>query len=177
MKTSLMACAAFGALTLSMPVMAQHDDHAGHQDGDHNHDDYLGYTPASIMGDHVHERGKLMLSYRFMQMGMEGNQDGTRNLSPTDISGGFANNTGVGPATLRIVPIEMSTDMHMVSAMYGVSEQLTVVAMASYLDREMDHITFAGGAAGTEIGRFTTRAKGLGDSKLAALYDLTPQKR
>lgn len=173
MKTTLMACIAAGTLTLSSAAMAQEDrSHHNH----HDHALVAGNAPASIMGDHVHEKGKWMVSYRFMQMHMDGNQNGTRNLSPRDISGDFANNTGVGPATLRIVPTEMTTDMHMFSAMYGVTERLTVMAMANYLDRSMDHITFAGGNPDLEIGRFTTKAQGFGDTKLAALYDLTPNK-
>ena len=40
-------------------------------------------------------------------------------VCPLEISGDFANTTGSGPATLRIVPTEMRMDMHMLGAMYG----------------------------------------------------------
>ena len=32
-----------------------------------------GHAPISVMGDHLHKKGEFMLSYRFMQMRMEGN--------------------------------------------------------------------------------------------------------
>ena len=178
MKTKLLACAALSALTLSSTAFAQedHSHHQHHHHSGHDHTLHIGNVPASIMGDHTHTKGDWMLSYRFMRMGMKDNRNGTSSLSPLDISGDFANTTGVGPATLRIVPTEMTTDMHMIGAMYAPTERLTLMAMANYLDRDMDHITFAGGNPDLEIGRFTTRAKGWGDTKLAALYQLTPNK-
>lgn len=111
-----------------------------------------------------------MVSYRFMSMNMEGNRDGTRGLSPLDISGYFPNVTGVGPASLRIVPTKMTMDMHMLGGMYAPTDWLTLMAMGNYIDKEMDHITFAGGNPDLEIGRFTTNAEGLGDTKLAGLF-------
>ena len=132
---------------------------------------HIGNAPAAVMGDHAHKKGKWMMSYRFMRMEMNGSQNGTSNLSPQDISGNFANTTGVGPSTLRIVPTEMRMDMHMVGAMYAPSDAVTLMVMGSYVDKEMDHVTFSGGNPDLEIGRFTTRAQGLGDTKVAALFD------
>jgi len=34
---------------------------------------------------HTHERGEWMVGYSFMYMNMEGNRDGTNNLSPSDV--------------------------------------------------------------------------------------------
>jgi hypothetical protein len=111
-----------------------------------------------------------MVSYRMMRMEMDGNRNGTDELSPLEISGDFANVTGVGPATLRIVPTEMTMDMHMLGAMYAPTDYLTLMVMGNYLKREMDHITFAGGNADLQIGEFTTKTSGWGDTKVAGLF-------
>lgn len=164
----LLISAALCTTLLSTPTFAQHENHEGHP---HNHSAHLGNAPASIMGDHIHPKGKWMASYRFMRMDMNGSRNGTNRLSPTDISGNFANPTGVGPSTLRVVPTSMTTDMHMLGTMYGLTDNITLMAMATYLDREMDHTTFAGPNPALEIGSFTTRSRGFGDTKLASLFN------
>jgi len=186
MKTLLLCGAAAIALMPSFAsAQSAHDhnhDHHAHMDHgqmnhaemsniDHSAHHHSGLeAPAGIMGDHLHKQGEWMLSYRYMHMNMDGNRDGTDELSAREISGDFANNTGVGPATLRIVPTEMDMDMHMVSAMYGLTDDVTLMVMGSYHDKEMDHITFAGGDPDLEIGRFTTNTSGLGDTKVSGLF-------
>ncbi len=182
MKNILLSSALMGVLIA--PAYAQnHDDHHNHDhhnsppmgfsvSGSHEaHDHSARFSPISVMGDHLHEKGDWMVSYRFMRMEMEGNRDGTNSLSPQEISGVFTNPTGVGPATLRIVPTEMTMDMHMVSAMYGLNDDVTLMVMGSYIDKDMDHVTFAGMNAANQIGGFTTTSKGFGDTKLAALIN------
>ncbi len=149
----------------------EHGMHANHQG--HIHEGPA--SPVSVMGDHLHDEGEWMLSYRFMRMEMEGNRNGTSDLGPQDISGVVANRfSGMAgqPATLRIVPTEMTMDMHMIGAMYAPTDWVTLMVMGNYLDMEMDHITFAGGNPALEIGRFTTESNGIGDTKLATLFGL-----
>jgi hypothetical protein len=45
-----------------------------------------------------------------------------------------------------VVPIEMDVQMHMLMGMYAPTDWLTLMAMGSYIEKEMDHITFAGPA-------------------------------
>ncbi len=132
-------------------------------------------APIGVMGDHIHKQGKWMMSYRFMRMDMEDNIDGTSGLSPETIATSIANRfSGVAgqPPTLRIVPTDMSTDMHMLGAMYAPTDMLTLMVMAKYLDREMNHITFQGGAGTTRRGTFRTNSKGWGDTKVSSLIRL-----
>ena len=35
-----------------------------------------GHAPIGVMGDHRHEAGEIMFSYRFMYMNMDGSRDG-----------------------------------------------------------------------------------------------------
>ena len=151
-------------------------NHSSHDhDGDHgSHADHGPLAPIGVMGDHMHKKGEWMLSYRFMRMEMDGNRDGQTSLTPEEVIA-LPNPFGSTPSNLRIVPTSMTMDMHMVGAMYGVTDYLTVAAMANYIDQDMTHITFNG--AGAEIGGFQTRSAGFGDSRLNALIRLYEDDR
>lgn len=172
MKKLLLAGLCAGALFAFGDVakagsIALHGDSSGLRADDH--------APIGVMGDHMHKKGEWMLSYRFMRMDMEDNRSGTSGLSPETIVTTVPNRFfGVAgqPATLRVVPTEMTTDMHMLGAMYAPSDVFTLMLMANYIDRDMDHITFQGGAGTTRLGTFTTNARGLGDTKAGALIRL-----
>ncbi len=130
------------------------------------------HAPVGVMGDHVHGAGEWMLSYRFMRMSMgDGNRIGTDSVTPERIVTTVRNVHGT-PPTVRVVPTSMTTDMHMFGAMYAPTDTVTLMAMTSHLSKEMDHITFAGMRGTTRRGEFTTRASGMGDSKLVALVSL-----
>jgi len=129
------------------------------------------HAPIGVMGDHMHREGEWMFSYRFIRMDMAGNRDGTGDLSPEEIVTS-ASNPNAPPPTLRVVPTEMTMDMHMFGVMYAPSDDLTLMAMLPYIDKEMDHVTFQGMAGTTRLGTFTTRSSGIGDAKLSALFRL-----
>lgn len=129
------------------------------------------HAPIGVMGDHLHGKGEWMVSYRYMRMHMEDNRDGTNSLSPEEIVTAVPNRFGA-PPTLRVVPLAMDTDMHMVGAMYAPSDRVTLMGMANYIDRKMDHVTFAGPAGTVRLGNFTTKSSGIGDTNLSALIGL-----
>lgn len=134
-----------------------------------------GHAPIGVMADHTHKTGEWMVSYRYMNMEMDGSRIGTNQVTPeqivTSVPNRFAGLPGQ-PPTLRIVPTRMNTDMHMAGVMYGLTDNVTIMAMGSYLSREMDHITFAGGMGTNVQGNFTTRSEGFGDMRVAALVTL-----
>jgi hypothetical protein len=133
------------------------------------------HAPIGVMRDHMHKKGEWMLSYRYMRMHMEDNRDGTDGLSPEEIATTVPNRffgTPGQPPTLRVVPTEMTTDMHMFGAMVAPADWMTLMLMGHYIDRDMDHITFAGGAGTTRLGTFSTEAKGWGDTSVSALLRL-----
>ena len=127
------------------------------------------------MGEHMHARGGWMFSYRYMRMEMEDNRDGSSDISPativTTVPNRFFGMPGQ-PATLRVLPTQMTTDMHMFGMMYAPSDKVTLVAMLPYLEKEMDHITFMGGAGTTQLGTFATRSEGIGDTRLSGMIGL-----
>ena len=140
-----------------------HADHAGHQHG--------AAAPIGVMGEHMHGAGEWMLSYRYMRMDMGGNRIGTNGVTAETIVTTIAN-PHAGPATLRVVPTRMTTDMHMFGLMGAPTDWLTLMAMGSYQRKEMDHITFQGMAGTTVLGEFTARSSGAGDTRLTGLMRL-----
>lgn len=133
------------------------------------------HAPIGVMAEHMHKEGEFMISYRFMRMDMEGSRDGTDELSPVEIATTVPNRffgTPGQPPTLRVVPTEMTMDMHMFGAMYAPTDWVTLMAMGMYVDKEMDHITFQGPAGATVLGGFTTRSSGFGDTKLTGMFRL-----
>ncbi len=120
-----------------------------------------GHAPIQVMGDHTHGQGEVMISYRYMLMNMDGNGDGTNELSNSEI---LMNGSG----SYMVTPESMPMEMHMLGAMYAVSDKTTFMAMIPYLNNSMDHATAMGGA-------FTTGSSGLGDIKLTALYKFVEQ--
>jgi hypothetical protein len=114
------------------------------------------------MGDHTHREGGWMLSYRYMNMKMDGIRSGTKRVSSQNI---FAENYAVAPKN-------MTMQMQMLSMMYAPTNQLTLMAMANYIDTTMNHQVdpaVAGMINGGDSG-FATESSGFGDIKLSALY-------
>ncbi len=133
------------------------------------------HAPIGVMGDHLHKKGEVMMSLRYMRMDMGGNRIGTNSVSPetiaTTVPNIFAGAPGM-PPTLRVVPTDMTMDMYMVGAMYGLTNSITLMAMGQIVEKEMDHTTFAGGMGTNVLGEFTTKSNGFGDTKVAALVRL-----
>jgi hypothetical protein len=120
------------------------------------------HAPISVMGDHTHSKGGLMLSYRYMNMQMDGMRSGTKRV----------NSQNVFAANYAVAPENMTMEMHMLGMMYAPTYQLTLMAMANYIDTTMNHRVnpaVAGMINGGDSG-FTTDSSGDGDIKLSALY-------
>ncbi|MEM9303251.1 MAG: transporter [Pseudomonadota bacterium] len=133
------------------------------------------HAPIGVMGDHFHSKGEWMFSYRFMSMSMADNRDGEDDITPEEIVTTAANpffGAPMQPPTLRVVPVEMTMDMHMFGAMYAPSDRVTLMGMVNYVDKVMDHVTFAGPSGTDRLGSFRTSASGIGDTRLSALVSL-----
>ncbi|QLC25791.1 transporter [Parasphingopyxis algicola] len=160
--------AALSAALLATPLAAHDGAHAD------------GHAPIGVMADHTHSAGEVMFSYRFMHMDMGGNRIGTDTVTPdeivTTVPNRFFGNPGQ-PPTLRIVPTEMRMDMHMIGAMYAPTDWVTLIAMGSYISKEMEHITYQGGMGTTQLGGFTTRPEGIGDITVGGLFPITKAHR
>lgn len=133
------------------------------------------HAPIGVMGDHLHKKGEIMFSYRYMAMSMDGNLSGSNNISAetivTTVPNMFAGNPNM-PPTLRVVPLNMTMNMHMFGMMYAPADWITLMAMGTYIRNDMELITYQGGSGTTELGRFQTETNGIGDVKLGALIKL-----
>ena len=98
-----------------------------------------------------------MVSYRYMYMDMDETDIGSAEVSTARVLSEFP-----------VAPLSMDMDMHMVGAMYGVTDEITVMLMIPYLDKSMDHRTRMGA-------EFTTGSSGLGDIKLSGLFSVYEQ--
>jgi len=117
-----------------------------------------GHAPISVMGDHMHDPGELMLSYRYMNMDMEGSRVGTAPVADADI---------VSPTGLDyiVTPTKMAMQMHMFGAMLGVTRHVTLMAMLPVLSNSMDHLARNGNT-------FTTESGSVGDFNLSGLFSV-----
>lgn len=87
-----------------------------------------GHAPIGVMADHSHNEGEMMVSYRLMQMDMEGLINGSDDWSSDDLF----NNTNYSMA-----PTNMQMMMHMAGIMYAPSDDWTFVVMLPYTSKEM----------------------------------------
>lgn len=116
-----------------------------------------------------------MFSYRYMRMDMDGNQQGTDDISPTTIATTIPNRFAAMPGqppTLRVVPTDMIMEMHMFGAMYAPNDRVTLMAMLPWIRKSMNHLTFQGPSGPNIRGGFNTESEGLGDLKTTALVGL-----
>ena len=113
--------------------------------------------PVGIVGGMNPKAGRFMPSLTYMHMRMDGNRDGTDNVSTGEIL------QPTGP--FLVAPLNMEVDMLMAGLMYGVTDDISVMAMVPYVWKSMDHVN-AGGA------RFTTKSQGVGDVRIIGGYDV-----
>ncbi len=112
------------------------------------------HAPIGVMGDHMHDAGGWMVSYRYMVMDMDDNIDGTSRVTDGEVLRDF-----------MVAPMSMTAQMHMVGLMWAPIQRVTLTSMLPILVNEMDHVTRTGT-------KFTTNSWGVGDFKLGALTRL-----
>ncbi len=142
-------------------------------DDQENPYDADGHAPIGVMADHMHARGEFMFSYRFAPMAMSGLRDNSTELSDVDtlaVDNPFFGNPGQ-PPRMRILPREMPMQMHMLGAMLGVHDRVTLMAMGMLMRRDMTLETH--NLMGASIGSFDTGTSGLADSSVAAMIGLS----
>jgi hypothetical protein len=131
-------------------------------------------APIGVMGDHLLMKGKWMLSSRRHHMIMKGNQLNGKSISDAKVleqANPFSSMPDM-PSQLSVVPQEMTMDMLMLSTMYAPSDDLTVMGMAMFMDKEMKLDTYRGMMKRDYLGSFETSSKDLSNLTLIALYRL-----
>jgi hypothetical protein len=128
------------------------------------------HAPIGVMGDHTHEAGEWMVSYRYMSMDMGAQRDGTNDLTSAQLFGlGFP-----------VAPTSMTMEMHMLGLMFAPTDNVTLMAMTGYEFNKMDHVTAPGSPPRALMGpSFEMETEGWGDTTLGALvkfYDENHQR-
>ena len=124
----------------------------------HNRPD--AHAPIGVMGDHLHEKGKFMVSFRSMSMKMNG----------------LANFPEVyGGIPYMVVPQEMLMKMYMLGIMYAPTEKLTLMAMQHIIKNDMDlnmYMMMMGNSM-SMVTPFSTYSNGLGDFSIGGMYSIS----
>lgn len=124
-------------------------------------------TPAGVMVSHVHSKGEWMFSYRFMHMNSRGMQQNGKDISNEQIYNDYLFSSD-----------HMSMNMHMLMAMYGVSDKITLMAMAEYRQSSMNMVAPEGsshmhnGVLMSGSMSHDMKTSGFGDVSLSALYSI-----
>jgi nitrous oxide reductase accessory protein NosL len=145
-----------------------HEHHAGHDMSQHmGPGAQMLFNPG--FGDdiyHTHPAGMWMATYKLMHMNMSGLRSGTTDVDLDSI--GFKRNK---PYNYMMVPTDMTMDMHMFMLMYGITDRLTVMAMANYQVNSMGMLMDMG--PGKMITREDPmRTSGIGDTEVRGIYKI-----
>ena len=114
-----LAFCTLAVLLLALP--ADGDEHIlpegrAHRSTGTGHEDY---SPPGVMGNHAHQAGEAMFSYSYGIMEMSGNLAGSASMSTQDVlDAGFL----AAPTSMRI-------ERHMLAAMYGANDSITLMAL------------------------------------------------
>ena len=120
------------------------------------------HAPINVMGEHTHNAGEWMLSYRYSYMEMSGLMNGDGSVSSSTM---INDNTFSSMKSMRKAPTKMSMHMQMLGAMYAPSDKWTVMLMLMHHEKSMDNINNAGATSVTE-------SDGWGDIRLSGLYKI-----
>ncbi|MBT1073178.1 transporter [Pelotalea chapellei] len=163
----MLTCGAAGAFDMDDMHMDQEQHaHTGHDMSSHMGPGFQMVFNPAFSDDiyHVHPAGMWMVSYKFMHVNMDGLQEGT-----TNIPAGVVSPQGSKPYGFMMTPTRMSMDMQMLMLMYGVSDDLSVMAMASYQSMTMDMLMNMGAG---NIPSAPMRTSGFGDTELRGIYKI-----
>ncbi len=188
MRGSLGAAAAIAAIML-LPVAGYAADLSGPDSlkdtpdltGDVSHGGNVHSTiPAGVTGAAMVGQGEGMLMYMPMYMSMDGNYIGTEKISTNTILS-LPTHTPMPGAMqtmyLRMIPNSMDAQMHMLGAMYGVTDAFNVMIMGGYTDKEMTMTTYSNPmspnpATAAIKGTRTYSTDGISDTSVTGLYRL-----
>jgi hypothetical protein len=137
---------------------------------------HLTQPPAGLMGVYMAQEGRFMFNYMPMWMNMSGVQSGTSSMTPTQVATtvpayGTAMGMG-GPQTVRLVPTQMSANAQMLGGMYGLTKNINLMVMGSYMFKNMSMTTFQGRTGSTQLGSSTVTTGGWGDTATSVLVKL-----
>ena len=131
----------------------------------------IEHAPIGVMADHFHKKGESMISLRYGSMKMDGNIFNGNSINTEQILA-QPNPLGMMPANLSVVPNSMDMTMVMLGGMYAPSDNITLMAMGMFMDKDMDLSSYKPMMGRDFLGEFTTSSSDLSDIALGALFKL-----
>jgi len=125
-------------------------------------------APVGVMTDHIHSKGQWMFTYSYMNTVMQGNNIGASKVSDNDVYKNY-----------MMAPDRMSMQMHMIMAMYGVTDRFTIMAMGGYMTSSMTMnmssamMNMPGMVMPAGDMTMQTNSSGLTDARVSALYNFS----
>ena len=110
--------------------------------------------PISVMGEHLHHKGGWMVSYRYRNSQMEGLKSGINDISDIMVYNSY-----------MMSPTDMKMQGHMIAAMYGLTDNVTIMAMIPYMKVNMGMSDMMGMTS-------TMNSSGIGDASISAIFRL-----
>ncbi|MBD23032.1 MAG: hypothetical protein CL572_05160 [Alphaproteobacteria bacterium] len=125
------------------------------------------HGPITVMGDHIHKKNEFMFSLRFSKMLMSDMLSGTKKISTNSVMSA-PNGASDGSGRYMNSPLTMRMNMYMFGAMYAPTNNLTLMVMSSYNQKEMisQRMAMAGGA------KFDVNSSGVGDTRFSGLFKI-----
>ncbi len=113
--------------------------------------------PISVMGAHVHQKGSFMASFQSGFMNMNGMRESTNPLSKSELNNRY-----------MMYGKEMNMSMHMLMAMYGITDKFNLMVMGHYMscNMTMNH------NMGSMQYEMSSHIHGFGDTRISGLYEL-----
>ena len=153
----------------------------------------IGHGPIGLMADHFHKKGEWMISVRVSNMEMKKNMLNGNTISDKELlqqPNPFSEmpmmhndsyfkthrhpHTGEPkmPAKLSVIPRKMTMKMIMLGAMYAPSDNITLMGMTMFNDKEMKLDTYRGMMNRNYLGSFETSSSDLSKISLSVLFNL-----
>ncbi len=125
-------------------------------------------TPVGVMISHVHAKNEWMISYKYMNMGMNGIISGTAPIDNATVFEKYLYSSD-----------KMRMDMHMLMLMYGITNKISSMVMLNYNVSTMNMNAFTAsvhnhsGTGHSDMNSaHTMKTSGISDIKLYMLYGL-----
>jgi hypothetical protein len=119
-----------GALKVNLEALAAGSDHSSFAHHYHHHG---AAAPAGMMFDHMIEKDRFMVGYRYMYSSQGGDMlHGSNLVSDQAIVAG-----GCGPNSCFVKPNSMEMHMHMLDIMYAPTDWLNLMVMPQFMDMSM----------------------------------------
>ncbi len=125
----------------------------------------LEIVPIGILESHIHLDGQWMVGYQFMKMNMTAAEEAVNTHTGAHDAQTSAHDSDAGSHDAHMRAETMWMDMHMVMLMYGLTDDLTLMAMIPYQQSSMEMVGMNGM-------RMSSASEGLGDILLMGHYAL-----